>query len=132
MQFSRKHKQAYYLGLSLGIIPSLAAETQFPFPLARYQSTGDHSLYLYQIYALLKTCLRIQVPLTTLKYKIVIGCEHVLQDNFIARLVHYLHQLQNILTEAVLYLLNVSCVKSTFAQQISYTCLKLRIFIGYE
>ena len=58
------------------------------------------------------------VPLTTLKYKIIVGYERVLQNNYIRRLVHYLHQLQDLLTETVLYLSNVSCVKSTFAQQI--------------
>ena len=59
-----------------------------------------------------------QIPLTTLKYKIVIGYEHVLQNNFVPCLVHYLHQLQYILTEVVLYLSNVHYVKNMFAQQV--------------
>ena len=59
-----------------------------------------------------------QVPLTTLKYKIVIGYERVLQNNFIPRLLHSLCQLQGLLTEVVLYLSNVHCVKSMFAQHV--------------
>ena len=59
-----------------------------------------------------------QIPLPTLKYKIVIGYEHALQNNFVPSLLHSLHQLQCLLTEVVLYLSNVHCVKNMFAQQV--------------
>ena len=58
-----------------------------------------------------------QIPLATLKYKIIIGYERVLQ-NFVPRLMHSLHQLQDLLTEIILYMSNVSYAKITFAQHV--------------
>ena len=50
-------------------------------------------LYISNV-CVVKSMFAQQIPLTTLKYKIIIGYEHVLKNNFVPRLVHSLYQLK--------------------------------------